>query len=379
MTRLFQSTHPVRGATAAVRSISIQLVFQSTHPVRGATADSRLSAAARGISIHAPRAGCDPGDRPGRSHLYHFNPRTPCGVRPLWMMIPTLQLTISIHAPRAGCDTRPPRVSGVVTVFQSTHPVRGATALCGGVPAKIIFQSTHPVRGATATVRLVVVVTSISIHAPRAGCDPKQGAWGLILYQFQSTHPVRGATKPIVNGIALIVDFNPRTPCGVRRSVVVCRFPKLPHFNPRTPCGVRHNSACRRKCHAGNFNPRTPCGVRRSAAWACPRSRQFQSTHPVRGATISFARCNKFFKISIHAPRAGCDEDEPDEDESPEISIHAPRAGCDSSLPSSRAASENFNPRTPCGVRRLKMYRYVCPALFQSTHPVRGATRKLGR
>ena len=35
---LFQSTHPVRGATTAAKNIKPEeLQFQSTHPVRGAT------------------------------------------------------------------------------------------------------------------------------------------------------------------------------------------------------------------------------------------------------------------------------------------------------------------------------------------------------
>ena len=34
-----------------------------------------------------------------------------------------------------------------------------------------IFQSTHPVRGATRTRQFYMPRTSISIHAPREGCD----------------------------------------------------------------------------------------------------------------------------------------------------------------------------------------------------------------
>ena len=35
-----------------------------------------------------------------------------------------------------------------------------------------------------------------------------------------------------------------------------------------------------------------------------------------------------------------------------------------------------FNPRTPCGVRRLKSSGVPLPKLFQSTHPLRGATER---
>ena len=56
-------------------------------------------------------------------------------------------------------------------VFQSTHPVRGATA---GSPVSYrsrLFQSTHPVRGATGMQLSDSVIEQISIHAPREGCD----------------------------------------------------------------------------------------------------------------------------------------------------------------------------------------------------------------
>ena len=82
-----------------------QPVFQSTHPVRGATACITVAGMSAWISIHAPREGCDEGDgvHAGRQ----------------W---------ISIHAPREGCDPAPGAGFMAQPVFQSTHPVRGATA-----------------------------------------------------------------------------------------------------------------------------------------------------------------------------------------------------------------------------------------------------------
>ena len=57
------------------------------------------------------------------------------------------------------------------------------------------------------------------------------------------------------------------------------------------------------------------------------------------------------------------------------ISIHAPRVGCDNFCIISTAFPDNFNPRTPCGVRHPDI---ICDftnlPLFQSTHPVWGAT-----
>ena len=102
----FQSTHPLRGATSVAFSISCKTGrFQSTHPLRGATHKSR----------------CMP------SPARHFNPRTPCGVRPKKYAI-----------------TPSPKP------FQSTHPLRGATfAILKYSGKHEKFQSTHPLRGAT--------------------------------------------------------------------------------------------------------------------------------------------------------------------------------------------------------------------------------------
>ncbi len=55
---------------------------------------------------------------------------------------------------------------------------------------------------------------------------------------FQSTHPVRGATSCGWASFLVHVNFNPRTPCGVRLSLMVLLL-SLKYFNPRTPCGVR--------------------------------------------------------------------------------------------------------------------------------------------
>ena len=58
------------------------------------------------------------------------------------------------------------------------------------------------------------------------------------------------------------------------------------------------------------------------------------------------------------------------------ISIHAPHAGCD--LDDRRqlfCRNQNFNPRTPCGVRRMCSRICLSGQKFQSTHPMRGATR----
>ena len=170
----FQSTHPVWGATQSIgrhpghRVISIHaprvgcdqhrpvrkyhssnfnprtpcgvrrsnpstasyaVLFQSTHPVWGATALLETVTLATPISIHAPRVGCDwPRSGARNRTMPHFNPRTPCGVRPIICVVGFVRIAISIHAPRVGCDGFRWIIVPEQHKFQSTHPVWGATA-----------------------------------------------------------------------------------------------------------------------------------------------------------------------------------------------------------------------------------------------------------
>ena len=123
------------------------------------------------------------------------------------------------------------------------------------------------------------------------------------------------------------------------------------------------------------FNSRTPCGVRPNCtfgAWCCWR---FQFTHPVRGATLRLMPLKVCRLVSIHAPRAGCDE---------KIEVREVRAGCFNSRtpcgvrpPRDGLRSwtiSSFNSRTPCGVRPYTDPSFKATSKFQFTHPVRGAT-----
>ena len=191
----------------------------------------------------------------------YFNPRPPCGGRPV--VPPPLDVLrdISIHAPRAGGDRKiifqrardtkfqstPPvrgatstlSASGLFLTFQSTPPVRGATISIIIRTQSSVFQSTPPVRGATLAYFLQYQIQIISIHAPRAGGDMQCGVDTWHNCGFQSTPPVRGATR--------------------KR-----------HMRP-------------------------------------PKRELFQSTPPVRGATQFQPFYYPPIYISIHAPRAGGD------------------------------------------------------------------------
>ena len=102
--------------------------FQFTHPGRGATSVHTLQTSAK------------------RS----FNSRTPGGVRPYRTSSLQKKPGVSIHAPREGCDLVPPRFMLSDETFQFTHPGRGATLLSSLVTLlDMQFQFTHPGRGAT--------------------------------------------------------------------------------------------------------------------------------------------------------------------------------------------------------------------------------------
>ena len=100
------------------------------------------------------------------------------------------------------------------------------------------------------------------------------------------------------------------------------------------------------------FNPRAPCGARLLPDCQLPDIRRFQSTRPVRGATLCELSKKIIRLVSIHAPRAGRDSAKTMHRPQLLVSIHAPRAGRDCRYPA----------------------RYSDCQEFQSTRPVRGAT-----
>ena len=170
-------------------------LFQSTHPARGATPYWCVLA------------------RPA----FHFNPRTPRGVR---RPEPQRLKPMSDFNPRTPRGVRPP-TKGI---------------MLGGF--------------------------FISIHAPREGCDSRCPQPELPKTQFQSTHPARGATRCSRGCLDTRSNFNPRTPRGVR-PLFVSAFDQYDY----------------------DFNPRTPRGVRRHHQVPSIAGTRFQSTHPARGAT----------------------------------------------------------------------------------------------
>ena len=119
------------------------------------------------ISIHAPHAGSDPDSVIVRYYVFnfnprppcgerlidpqnskdvflYFNPRPPCGERPLIHLDVLLSTQISIHAPHAGSDWKLSIRKCMVTQFQSTPPMRGATTNLIKMDRQIVYFNPRP-------------------------------------------------------------------------------------------------------------------------------------------------------------------------------------------------------------------------------------------
>ena len=147
------------------------------------------------------------------------------------------------------------------TLFQFTHPGRGATARSrasdstlprfnsrtpGGVrPARGLrsmryskFQFTHPGRGATIGISIGAVLLSVSIHAPREGCDLTNFTYTRLRVCFNSRTPggVR-RVRVVQTVIRHVVSIHaPREGCDPLKPIMVS---DVNRFNSRTPGGVR--------------------------------------------------------------------------------------------------------------------------------------------
>ena len=102
---------------------------------------------------------------------------------------------------------------------------------------------------------------------------------------------------------------------------------------------------------------------------------KFQSTLPVRGATRKPYPSPREPTFQSTLPVRGATPCEAGRVEGTMISIHAPCTGSDQYDWSSSYIEQNFNPRSLYGERRAGDYVLTARQVFQSTLPVRGATR----
>ena len=171
--------------------------------------------------------------------MMYFNPRAPYGARHPAGTENAYTGAISIHAPHTGRDPDAYSQQQMQTLFQSTRPIRGATAPAFEILSRHrYFNPRAPYGARRGGPGPELGACAISIHAPHTGrdCCPVVDLASFIL--FQSTRPIRGATRPKMPIAPPISNFNPRAPYGARpwtRSLGV----STTHFNPRAPYGAR--------------------------------------------------------------------------------------------------------------------------------------------
>ena len=257
---LFQSTRPIRGATrrydlpagtqlyfnprapyGARQYMAVKadndVLFQSTRPIRGATLDLRPLRVAACISIHAPHTGRDRScSRSATPHPY-FNPRAPYGARRFFQRWQGQHGFISIHAPHTGRDGGKSTAQSYYLDFNPRAPYGARLMILFGMSVLRQFQSTRPIRGATAGKYDCFNPDVISIHAPHTGRDLWLIAQKAKIIDFNPRAPYGARLLPSFHGV-LCPDFNPRAPYGAR-PIGQSLFEQHTHFNPRAPYGAR--------------------------------------------------------------------------------------------------------------------------------------------
>ena len=152
------------------------------------------------------------------------------------------------------------------------------------------------------------------------------------------------------------------------------------HFNPRAPCGARRRLCVPAVPFRRNFNPRAPCGARLMLS---SKDLPFL-TISIHAPRVGRDQAQLFHAlvaddISIHAPRVGRDAAAllPAPQHRP-ISIHAPRVGRDAECLAKLLVSHDISIHAPRVGRdypiKSALWRQV---KFQSTRPVWGATYQL--
>ena len=219
-------------------------------------------------------------------------------------MLDLVDVLISIHAPLTGSDLQSKKGGVIHEYFNPRSPYGERHGAFSSQMGASQFQSTLPLRGATCLFVGCGDSNFISIHAPLTGSD--------------------------------YIHFS------------VCRKMYISIHAPLTGSDFRANLialACK------YFNPRSPYGERPILYHIFFANQGFQSTLPLRGATVAAVCYNGYASISIHAPLTGSDASLDCGVNSQGISIHAPLTGSDLIRNTPATQALNFNPRSPYGER----------------------------
>ena len=351
------------------------------------------------ISIHATHTGGDLGSGFDTRRCLDFNPRHPYGWRPssgrLTRLTPQFQSTppirvatrpdwcrepfpdISIHATHTGGDFYAASFFYSDVVFQSTPPIRVATRFRRyRLPQPgISIHATHT--GGDEMITAILQHKEISIHATHTGGDydmEKERTGENI--SIHATHT--GGDGHTTKQRTIHSDFNPRHPYGWRRRQG-CWLLAWRYFNPRHPYGwrlVTHNAYYRTL----KFQSTPPIRVATIDASGFGTFLQFQSTPPIRVATR--LRYSRFCFGSDFNPRHpyGWRHDIVEgKERNDEISIHATHTGGDVDRGEVGDFPASFQSTPPIRVATISAVRSMESATFQSTPPIRVATRRFRR
>ena len=205
----FQSTLPVKGATSSIKFFYLKISISIHAPCEGSDVLLVWVHNLDYISIHAPCEGSDAKSRYISITNSNFNPRS------LWRERLVRVLLLN-----------------VIYSFQSTLPVKGATAISVLAGQPLLFQSTLPVKGATSFVNSIVNRLLISIHAPCEGSD--NNTFVLRIIPFISIHaPCEGSDTNTTIQWKWNYYFNPRSLWRERQQCCAKCFQQM-NFNPRS-------------------------------------------------------------------------------------------------------------------------------------------------
>ena len=212
----------------------------------------------------------------------YFNPRSPHGERPAFLLMLHAHITFQSTLPARGATKSHKEYYISPHDFnpRSPHGERPHFSIFGIVSAK--FQSTLPARGATLQLLQERAVQGISIHAPRTGSDCSGVRLCYCGTRFQSTLPARGATRlPTCN--ARCMRFQSTLPArgatrvrdAPTRAVVISIHAPRTGSDDFLPAQLLHRIISIHAPRTGsdsistvssntstNFNPRSPHGER---------------------------------------------------------------------------------------------------------------------
>ena len=116
-------------------------------------------------------------------------------------------------------------------------------------------------RGATALINDIAVFCQISIHTPHAGSDASTNAWIPTAYCISIHTPHAGSDSSRSITPSCVSNFNPHSPCGERppASHSLAALPKFQSTLPMRGATLLETSI---RISLRYFNPHSPCGER---------------------------------------------------------------------------------------------------------------------